>query len=329
MRFLSVALIFALTPFSLHAADAAQAGGQCPACEPSVAFAEASADLRLADATFLGLITEPISLERAGDLNLPAGTGLSVLRVAPGSPAAKAGFQTGDVLAKLDDQILVNPAQLRVLVRNHGAADTLAFQVIRKGKAQVLKTGLATQKLPELSPGGEEPRMFFPQNGSMHVMPFSHGELPPEILRQMPKEFRERMERMHRLPSPAGKNKAQDDDGKDDAAASGEITLDGSASLAPGNLAFSSRVVSNDGAHTIEIEHGAREHLRITDKDGKELYNGAMPGNDKEWDKVPQDVRGKAKAMAHATRPVRVDGSSTATEGKNPQKADETPGKSF
>lgn len=165
----------------------------------------------LVEAAYLGLVTEAIPLERAGDLGLPPGTGLSVVAVAPGSPAEKSGFQKHDVLTKLDEHLLVNPAQLRVLVRLRKGGDAVAVQLVRKGKAQTLKAELGSRPMPELTPGGEEPREDRLPGG------FRSFPIPPNG--QMPPELREELERMHRgfgRIAPNHRGDGEDDDDKDD-----------------------------------------------------------------------------------------------------------------
>lgn len=340
MRFPTALLALALLPAGLTAtADTAKDDGQCPVHrDHASAFLAGQSPVKMVDATYLGVITEAIPLQRADDLQLPRGTGLSVVAVAPDSPAAKAGIQPGDVFCKLNDQRLVNPAQLRVLVRLLSPKDDTKIQLVRKGKPETLTVNLGTRQLPEISPGGEEPRMFMPQNnGRMNAIPFSFsdGAMPKDMLRQLPKEFREQMERLGRQHPHAGdKAGAKGDDaegsviidglgsGDDDAETKtfeGSAALDGTQAV-PGGFHFSSKIISNDGSHTIEVTHGDDNRLRITDKDGKELYNGKIPANDKEWEKVPNEVRAKARTMAKQSA-MHIQGAPAADNGK--------PGQSF
>lgn len=76
---------------------------------------------------------------------LPAGTGLTVTGVTPDSPAAKAGLQAGDVLAKLNDQVLVNNGQFTTLVRNMKEGDVVKLAVVRNGEARDVEATLASR----------------------------------------------------------------------------------------------------------------------------------------------------------------------------------------
>lgn len=77
--------------------------------------------------------------------DLPHGVGLAVESIVENGPAAKAGIQPFDVLWRWEDQLLINEAQLRVLLRMRKAGDTVRFSVFRGGKDQVLTVTLAEQ----------------------------------------------------------------------------------------------------------------------------------------------------------------------------------------
>jgi hypothetical protein len=96
--------------------------------------------------TFLGVSTNPPSQELSTQLAVPADTGLVVDFVTPGSPAEKAGVQNSDVLTKLDDQILILPRQLAVLVANHKEGDSVKISLIRKGQPQEITATLGKQE---------------------------------------------------------------------------------------------------------------------------------------------------------------------------------------
>ena len=94
------------------------------------------------DQAWLGVSIEEGSEALASQLGLPPGAGLVVIYVAPDSPAAKAGLQKNDVLAKLDGQLLVVPAQLRKLIQVHKQGDTVELVFYRAGKKQTVSATL-------------------------------------------------------------------------------------------------------------------------------------------------------------------------------------------
>lgn len=100
---------------------------------PLVIQAESMQD-ELTSSTWLGVATETLSKELSTQVPVPAHTGLIIQQVIPNSPASKAGLQVHDVLARLNDQILITPRQLSVLVGNMKDGDTVKLTYIRKGQ---------------------------------------------------------------------------------------------------------------------------------------------------------------------------------------------------
>ena len=80
------------------------------------------------DYAYLGVHTSRLDRAVSHQLNLPKGLHLQVESVATGSPAENAGLKLHDILLKFDDQLLVNPEQLKTLVRlrNPGERVTLS-----------------------------------------------------------------------------------------------------------------------------------------------------------------------------------------------------------
>ncbi|HEX5243869.1 MAG TPA: PDZ domain-containing protein, partial [Tepidisphaeraceae bacterium] len=83
-------------------------------------------------------------------LGLPEGMGLVVEFVAPKSPAEEAGIKQYDVLQKLEDQRLVNPEQLAVLVRSFKPGEEIKLTLWREGKQMTLTAKLAEHELAPL-----------------------------------------------------------------------------------------------------------------------------------------------------------------------------------
>ena len=113
---------------------------------------------------FLGVATRPLSAVESRELNLPAGVGLRVEEVVAGSPAAS-DLVFGDVLHKLDDQILVNPQQLAVLVRLRDPGETVNLRVFGETGPQELAVKLGERPLIELArtaPGRSAPSPHLP-----------------------------------------------------------------------------------------------------------------------------------------------------------------------
>lgn len=97
---------------------------------------------------FLGTATLGATRAQRSAAGLPDGIGLCVQHVLEGSPADKAGLKPLDVLHKLDEQVLVNDPQFRVLLRTYRPGDQVALTVLRDGKPSVVKVELEGRRVP-------------------------------------------------------------------------------------------------------------------------------------------------------------------------------------
>jgi serine protease Do len=145
LSYLAVASSLALTTLPLHSqqpeqwrrVDTGPGGGARPPGPPP-------AEKEIV--TFLGVETAPVAETLAAQLNLPKDSGLVVNHVVPDSPAASV-LKQHDVLVKLDDQLLVEPRQFAVLIRNHKEGDEVTFSYIRAGKQATAKVKLGKQEV--------------------------------------------------------------------------------------------------------------------------------------------------------------------------------------
>ena len=99
---------------------------------------------------YLGVSAAPLPPALQHQLGLSAGMGLVVEFVQEKSPAADAGLHQYDVLQKLEDQLLINPQQLAVLVRSYRPGDQIKLTIIRDGKKQELTAKLSEHELAPL-----------------------------------------------------------------------------------------------------------------------------------------------------------------------------------
>jgi len=82
-------------------------------------------------------------------MGLPKGFGLVVDYVVPDSPAAVAGVQQNDILKMLNDQILLEPNQLRKLLQSFQDGTTVTLTILRKGQEQKLTAKLGKKDVPK------------------------------------------------------------------------------------------------------------------------------------------------------------------------------------
>ena len=98
---------------------------------PLLAVQAASAQKDV-DHAYLGVHASRLDQGLSHQLGLPQGVHLQVEGVVPGSPAELAGIVRFDVLLQFDDQILVNPEQLKSLVRMRNPGERVVLSVMRK-----------------------------------------------------------------------------------------------------------------------------------------------------------------------------------------------------
>jgi serine protease Do len=249
---------------------------------------------------YLGVETMPVDPTMAAQLGLPPGTGVVVRRVAEGSPAA-ALLQQHDILTKLDDQILVNMAQLSVLVRNHKTGDQVKLTYIRAGKEATATAKLAEREVPKFAwerPAGAPGMQVFghavPMGGAnamgftraLPAMPgtagaFATPALPPaeagDVMRVIGGE------RSHWFGHPRVHVLRR-------AGAGGSTILD----MAAGNFVFS----DDEGSVEVNAAEGKRE-LTVKDQGGKVTFEGPI-GTPDELAKLPPEVRARIDAIGGA-----------------------------
>jgi hypothetical protein len=126
-------------------------------------------------ATFLGVAISEVAPQVRKQLDLQAGLGLGVDHVMPESPAAAAGIEAGDVLTELDGQILVNPMQLRALVRIHKPGEKTKLTLFRDGAKKTIEVELAEGEMPVMEPGALR------ADALTAVVPFGAAQVDPML----------------------------------------------------------------------------------------------------------------------------------------------------
>ena len=83
--------------------------------------------------SFLGVGIQEIDSNRARELKLPDEAGVEVTRIAPDSPAEKAGIKTGDVVTQFNGQRVEGMEQFSRVVRETPAGRDVKVVIIRNG----------------------------------------------------------------------------------------------------------------------------------------------------------------------------------------------------
>src|SRR5947199_3969631 len=100
-------------------------------------------------AIFLGVEESQVPTVVSEQLGLSQGLGLVVEYVLPDSPAAAAGVQQNDILKMLNDQILIEPSQLRKLLQTFSDGTDVTLTILRKGQEQKVTVKLAKKERPQ------------------------------------------------------------------------------------------------------------------------------------------------------------------------------------
>ena len=102
---------------------------------------------------FLGVKMGPVEPSMAEFLGLSDGSGVTVTDVVPDSPAAKAGFEGGDVIVTTDGEKVSEPSKLRLMVSSKHPGAEVKFSVVRFNektkKPDKVELSAKLEKLPD------------------------------------------------------------------------------------------------------------------------------------------------------------------------------------
>lgn len=110
---------------------------------------------------YLGVSTQPVDPQMARQLNLPANTGALVNQVLPGSPAAAANLQVGDVVQGVNGVVVADGHQLQTLADDLPVGQKVPVDVVRGGRAMTLNVVPAAMP-PGVLPAPVGPRSLNP-----------------------------------------------------------------------------------------------------------------------------------------------------------------------
>jgi S1-C subfamily serine protease len=104
-------------------------------------------DVRLA---YLGVQTRTVTPATAKEDSLTTQTGAIVIKVEPGSAAAEAGLERGDVVVSVDGMQVRRADDVGSAIRGHRPGDTVKLTIERAGERQVLTVRLGSVPLSQL-----------------------------------------------------------------------------------------------------------------------------------------------------------------------------------
>src|SRR5881392_2085686 len=236
--------------------------------------------------TFLGVETSQVPNVVSDQLGLSKGLGLVVDYVVPNSPAASAGVQQNDILKMLNDQILMEPTQLRKLLQTFSEGTEVTLTILRKGQEQKITVKLVKKEMPQrhsLMPGGNHDMHWdFDETGDV-------GEQMQELKEQLG-DAQRGIIRGAVIQAHEAAKRAREDARR--AAREIRILSNDHGTLKATKIDLGkAQIVFRDGKGEMKLEDvNGKKLLTAKDPQGKLLFSGPVETKE-DLDKVPVDVR--------------------------------------
>jgi serine protease Do len=128
---------------------------------------------------WLGVDIQSVTPEMAESLNVKESKGAIVAGVVPGSPAAKAGFEQGDIIIAINGKTVEDARDLTRRVASLPAGSKAAFSINRSGAAKTLTAEIAKRKDNQVSEN-EQPAPGAPAAVTGQAMGLGLASLTPD-----------------------------------------------------------------------------------------------------------------------------------------------------
>lgn len=252
--------------------------------------------------TYLGVDTSQVPTVASDQLGLAKGFGLVVDYVEPNSPAATAGVQQNDILKMLNDQILIEPSQLRKLLQTFPEGTEVTLTVLRKGQEQKLTAKLARKEVPQrrsASPmGNHDWHWDFDATGDMKEQMQDLKEQLKEQLGDQRGIIRDAVTQAHEAA-----RRARDDARR----AADQLRIffedDGEVKASKIDLGKAQIVFSDDKGELKLANVDGRKLLTAKDPQGKLLFSGPVETKE-DLEKMPADVRERYNRLEQSNLPT-------------------------
>lgn len=221
---------------------------------------------------YLGVATESVDPAVARHLKLRPGEGLEVRMVDDESPAA-GQIREDDILKELNGQWLVNPEQLRTVVRMLKPGEVANITLIREGESKKVSLKLGSREVTREEEMREKMGRDMQGFSNEDMMPFFrqfHGQSP--------------WGGMGRAPQLRG----PEDEEEKDADQRVEKSKPPRESKSSTHVSSSTTFSENGRTVTLTDNDGDRQ-LKVT-KDGKTEFEGPV-STEKQIDQLPKDIR--------------------------------------
>jgi hypothetical protein len=236
-------------------------------------------------------------------LGLAKGFGLVVDYVVPASPAANAGIQQNDILKMLNDQILIEPSQLRKLLQTFSEDANVTLTILRKGQEQKITVKLTKKEVPQRhswNPGDKhEWHWDFDDVGDL-------GEQMQDLKQQLQEQLGDAQHGVIRetvLKAREAARRARDDARR----AAREIRIlskDNGAVKATKIDLGKAQIVFSDEKGEMKLENvDGKKLLTAKDPQGKLLFSGPVETKE-DLDKVPAEIRQRYEQLQQNDLPA-------------------------
>jgi len=272
-------------------------------------------------AIFLGVETSQVPTVVSEQLGLSKGLGLVVEYVVPDSPAATAGIQQNDILKMLNDQILIEPSQLRKLLQTFADGTDVTLTLLRKGQEQKVTVKLTKKERPQRrswAPGDKHGSHWdFDDTGDLGEQMQGLKEQLQEQLGAQRGMIRETVMKAHEAA-----RRAREDARR----AAREIRIlsqDHGALKATRIDLGKAQVVFSDDKGEMKLENvDGKKILTAKDPQGKLIFSGPVETKE-DRDKMPADVRERYEKLQQNDLPAVAPGTDADEEDEDDDEDDE------
>ena len=253
--------------------------------------------------TFLGVETSQVPDVVSEQLGLAKGLGLVVEYVVPNSPAASVGIQQNDILKMLNDQILIEPSQLRKLLQTFSDGTDVTLTILRKSQEQKITVKLAKKEMPQrhsMMPGeNHDGHWDFDETGDL-------GEQMQELKEQLQEQLGDAQRGIIRgavIKAHEAARRAREDARR--AAREIRILSKDNGGLRATKIDLGkAQIVFCDGKGEMKLETvNGKKLLTAKDPQGQLLFSGPVETKE-DLDKVPADVRQRYDSLRQNDLPA-------------------------
>jgi len=264
---------------------------------------------------FLGVETSQVPTVVSEQLGLSKGLGLVVEYVVPDSPAAAAGIQQNDILKMLNDQILIEPSQLRKLLQTFSDGADVTLTILRKGQEQKVTVKLTKKERPQRhswAPGDKHDGHWdFDDTGDLGEQMQGLKEQLQEQLGAQRGIIRGAVMKAHEAARQAREDARR---------AAREIRIlskDNGILKATRIDLGNAQIVFSDDKGEMKLENvDGKKILTAKDPQGKLLFSGPVETKENR-DKMPADVRERYKKLQQNDLPEVAPGADGDEENEN------------